>query len=170
MPAEILCMLMVTITRLPGGQFMKSIVRTLQCVGLLCMSVGGFSQPQSTEDWSRRDAFINPEKIGEQTKSSWEGGAWQHKGVSGSFRFVVTEHKPKRDKLYLQWIRESGELAYSLSVKELNMRPEYSLSSPVCDDEATCRSISVKATHYYEQSTREFKIDLNGLGKYRFAF
>lgn len=149
---------------------MKIFVKSLVCLLTFCVSVGGLAEPKSTGDWARRDAFVNPEKIGESIKSSWEGGVWRHEGISGSFRFLLTEYKSDRDKLYIQWVRENGEVAYSMSVKELNIRPEYALTMPTCTNESSCRLIMVSGTHYYEKNTRKFKIHLNGLGKYQFSF
>ncbi|MFL0802905.1 MAG: hypothetical protein K6L81_04265 [Agarilytica sp.] len=137
---------------------------------LFLVSMAGLAQPKSTEDWSRRDAFVNPEKLDERVLAEWAGGAWKHEGVTGSFKFLLTEYKEGRDKLYIQWILDDGETAYSMSVKELNIRPEYDLEMPKCVDGVDCRLLKVKAKHFYEETDREFKITLDGLGSYSFDF
>ncbi len=143
-------------------------------VALVCLSTlfwGGWlhAQPKSTEDWSRRSAFVNPEKANEKIIASWDGGQWQKEGIKGSFRFLLTEYKPRREKLYIQWITSSGEIAYSMSVVELNQRPEYDLAMPECLDD-NCRELHLDAHHYYENLDRQFNIRLDGLGSYTFSF
>ncbi len=142
---------------------------SLFCI-LSFISLAGITQPKSTEDWSRRDAFVNPEKLGESVLAEWVGGAWRHEGVTGSFKFLITEYKKGRDKLYIQWILDDGETAYSMSVKELNIRPEYDLVLPECTDGDSCRLLKIKAKHFYEGTDREFQIKLDGLGSYSFDF
>lgn len=139
-------------------------------VASLLTSVSALSQAKSTQDWSRRDAFIDPEKLNEKVLEQWQGGAWSQKALSGSFRFLITEFSPGREKLYLQWLMADGEIAYSLSVKELNVRPEYDLELPTCSDKDVCRNLNLKAQHYYEKTSREFEISLDAMGRYSFKF
>ncbi|MFL0799267.1 MAG: hypothetical protein K6L80_02350 [Agarilytica sp.] len=143
--------------------------RFLLCI-LFIASSAAIAQPKSTEDWSRRDAFVNLEKLDESIVAEWEGGAWKHEGVTGSFRFFLTEYKKGREKLYIQWVLDGGEAAYSMSVKELNIRPEYDLTLPECLDGDSCRLLKVNARHFYEETDREFQIKLDGLGSYSFDF
>ncbi|MFL0809292.1 MAG: hypothetical protein K6L76_02640 [Agarilytica sp.] len=124
----------------------------------------------STDEWNRRDAFVNPEAEGEKIIQEWRGGSWGIEGVEGHYRFIITRHSDGRDKLYLQWYLKNGDLAYSMSVKELNIQPEYSLSLPQCEDGAKCQKIKVVAKHYYESTRRTFRIRLDGLGRYLFSF
>lgn len=143
-------------------------LRVILVVASLMLSGAVLSQPKSTGDWSRRDAFVDPEALNEKIVAQWKGGKWSKKGLSGSFRFLVTEFAQGREKLYLQWLLADGEIAYSMSVKELNVRPEYDLELPRCDNAEVCRNLRVKARHYYEETLREFHITLDGLGHYSF--
>lgn len=143
-------------------------LRVILVVASLMLSGAVLSQAKSTGDWSRRDAFVDPEKLNEKIVAEWAGGKWSKKGLAGSFRFLVTEFVPGREKLYLQWLLADGEIAYSMSVKELNVRPEYDLELPRCDNTEVCRNLSIKARHYYEETSREFHITLDGLGHYSF--
>ncbi len=143
-------------------------LRVILVVASLMLSCTVLSQSASTGDLSRRDAFIDPKTLNEKVVAEWKGGKWSKKGLAGSFRFLVTEFAPGREKLYLQWLLSDGEVAYSLSVKELNVRPEYDLELPRCENTDVCRNLSVKAKHYYEETSREFHISLDGLGHYSF--
>ncbi len=148
---------------------MKKLLMTSVCVFIMLIGLPAHAQPKSTEDWSRRGAFVNPETANEKIVASWQGGEWKKEGITGSFRFVVTEYQPRREKLYIQWLTAGGETAYSMSVVELNARPEYDLSMPECLDEK-CLTLRVKAHHYYEDKPRQFSIVLDGLGSYAFSF
>ena len=139
-------------------------------VSVAAFSKGGRIEEASTDEWNRRDAFVNPEELGEKVLQDWRGGSWNIESVKGSYRFVITEHSKGRDKLYLQWYLANGELAYSMSVKELNIRPEYSLTLPQCEDGDRCQKLKVSAKHYFEENSREFRIHLDGLGSYQFSF
>jgi len=142
--------------------------RTIVCLFLLFLPLGLFAEPNRTSEWSRRDAFIEPESLNEKIVFEERGGRWQEKGLQGSYRFVITEFKTGKEKLYLQWVLGDEEIAYSLSVKELNMRPEYSLSMLRCEDDSDCQTIQIYATHYYERNNRLFRIHLQNLGRYMF--
>lgn len=134
----------------------------------LLLSTYVAAEKRATEDWNRREAFINPESLDEKIINSWEGGRWQEKGIDGSFRFIVTQFKVGQEKLYVQWVTSAGEIAYSLSVKEINVVPEYDIDLPRCVDGDDCREIIVNAKHYYEGLLRKFTIKLDGLGQYAF--
>lgn len=135
---------------------------------LIMFSACVAAEPKATEDWNRREAFIRPETLGEEVLNSWQGGRWQEKGIDGSFRFIITQFKAGQEKLYVQWLTSEGEIEYSLSVKEINVLPEYDIELPRCVDGDDCREVIVNAKHYYEGLQREFTIKLDGLGQYAF--
>lgn len=139
-------------------------------VSVPASSKDGRVEEASTDEWNRRDAFVNPEELGEKVLQEWRGGSWNIESVKGSYRFVITAHSEGRDKLYLQWYLANGELAYSMSVKELNIRPDYRLVLPQCEDGERCQKLKVSAKHYFEETYREFRIHLDGLGSYQFSF
>jgi len=124
-------------------------------------------EAKSTGDWDRRAEFVRPEAAEDKIIDSWSGGRWSEKGISGTFRFVIAEYKPGKEKLYVQWLTDN-EVAYSLSVKEINARPEYDLELPKCLDGDACQRVAISATHYYEKTTRVFNMSLQHLGSYIF--
>ncbi len=136
--------------------------------GVSVLSSSGFAQTHSTDDWARQEAFVNPRAIGEKEVESWEGGSWKEKGLRGSYRFIITQVKPGVEKLYVQWLVANKEIAYSMSIKEFNVRPEYDIQLPECKTD-NCSELSVKVVHAYEKSPQEFALTLQGLGKYVFT-
>jgi len=157
-------------------------------------STNGAAQPSyaeqgktQTQDWARRDQFVNPEEIGEAIVASWDGGRWAYRGVSGVYRFVITNAAVADDqsgenlltnKLYVQWMLETEpaseanpdavrEVSYSMSVRELNEFPVYQFSIPQCS--AGCEQARVIANHVYEQRESQFTLSFPNIGEYSFT-
>jgi|GEM_PF-2778926 hypothetical protein len=139
-----------------------------------------------TQDWARRDQFVNPEEIGETIVESWDGGSWEYQGVTGIYRFVITHATVADDqaganlqtnKLYVQWMLQTEpasdtnpeglrEVSYSMSVRELNEFPVYQFSIPQCSD--GCEQARVVANHVYEQRESQFTLSFPNIGEYNF--
>lgn len=137
-----------------------------------CVYAFGEVHIAKTDDWMRREAFVDPAVKGEDITRTWRGGEWQDRNIEGDFRFVITSVKPGVDKLYIQWWvnkPEGEELAYSLSVKEFNAHPEYGLTLPSCLDGDACRTVSVVAKHSYEETEQVFRLTFDKVGYYRFS-
>lgn len=135
---------------------------------VMVFSESVMAQNHSTEDWSGREAFVNPSELNEKEMQSWEGGSWQEEGLAGTYRFIITQVQPGKDKLYVQWLLGNKEIAYSMSIKELNVRPEYDIELPVCTSDS-CEKLFIEAKHLYEESRSEFILTLQGLGRYAFS-
>ncbi len=130
-------------------------------------STSVFAEPKTTAELLRGQLFIDPAKTGEVIVSSWEGGSWKEKGLAGKYRFQVTEAGNGANKLYIQWLKDDGEIAYSMSVRELNQRPEYSFNLPECKSDISCKTAELTATHSYEKHEQTFLLQFPNLGKYQ---
>lgn len=124
------------------------------------------AEPKTTAELLRGQLFIDPAKTGETIVEAWEGGNWKEKGLGGKYKFQITDAGNGANKLYVQWLKADGEVAYSMSVRELNQRPEYSFTLPLCKSDSSCQSIELRATHFYEKYDQTFLFSFPSLGKY----
>ena len=123
----------------------------------------------STEDWERREIIKKPDLSVETVVSSQVLGAWSSDGFSGPVRFVITHSGGKTNRLYVQWLESTeidAEVAYSISIREFNVFPEFELSLPVCGD-AECNVSTISAKHVFEGVEQKFLLTLTSLGRYK---
>ena len=128
----------------------------------------------NTDDTERKAATVIPEETGEQIVYQWQGGNWRYEGVRGNYRLVITESPSEQaalssNKLYIQWwVTADGkqELAYSVSVRELNQSPMFKFAEVQCGNDY-CSRLRVDANHVYEEYEQVFSFELEQLGKYR---
>jgi hypothetical protein len=140
--------------------------KMLTTSALLMAAAFSFAQPvSSTEDWERREIFVDESDL-QNIKSTLEQGSWSNDGFSGDLKFLLSEESSGANKLYVQWVNnEDGEVAYTVSVREFNILPEYQLKELEClsDD---CNLTKIEATHVYEEVDQTFVLNLVGLGRY----
>lgn len=128
-----------------------------------------FAEPKTTAELLRGQLFVDPEKTEESIVETWKGGAWKEKGLSGSYRFITTKAGNGANKLYVQWINAEGETAYSMSIRELNERPEYQFVLPDCAGNVNCNTVVLNVQHTYEKHKQKFVLEFPKLGKYKLA-
>jgi len=140
--------------------------KALIASGLAIFSCCALAQPVSTtEDWERREILVESGEI-VNIQQVLNKGRWTNDGFDGPLKFLITEESNGTNKLYVQWIEEeSGEIAYTVSVREFNSLPEFSLGLPTClTDDCTVSKIS--AVHVYEEVPQTFVLNLVALGRY----
>ena len=122
--------------------------------------------------WDRLLEFEYPRE-NDTVTGSWEIGRWQELGVGGVYRLLLTESSKKTNKIYIQWMFENDgelEIAYSLSVREINELGEYSIVVSQCWLDGLCESSGVFVTHNYENTSFGMRVHENGLGHYLLTF
>lgn len=122
--------------------------------------------------WDRLLEFEYPRED-DVVLESWDVGPWQEPGVGGVYRLLLTESSNKANRMYMQWVFETNgkqEIAYSLSIRELNQLGEYSILPSKCPLNDSCESSDVIVRHKYEDTSFGVSVHENGLGHYRLVF
>lgn len=122
--------------------------------------------------WDRLLEFEYPRED-DVVLESWGVGPWQEPGVGGVYRLLLAESSNKINRMYIQWMFETNgkqEIAYSLSIRELNELGEYSIVPSECSLNGSCESSDVIVKHTYEGTSFGVSVHENGLGHYRLAF
>ena len=138
----------------------------LACFSVISIlsSVGNTAPVSSTEDWERREILVDENSLA-NIQLSVEQGRWSNDGFKGALNYVITSHSNGANKLYVQWLNEEGEVAYTVSIREFNIAPEYKLELPVCLSN-DCNLSKIEAEHVYEEVEQTFVLNLVGLGRY----
>ena len=122
--------------------------------------------------WDRLLEFDYPGE-GDVVIESWDVGRWQEPGVGGVYRLLLTESSNKANRMYIQWMFETDgqlEIAYSLSIREVNELGEYSIVPFYCSLNDLCEPVGVLVKHRYEETSFGLSVHENSLGHYRLAF
>ncbi len=135
----------------------------------VCVATFAIASPISTEDWERREILRVPDESREQIIKSEILGTWSSEGFQGPLRFVVTKELGEANRLYVQWLESTElgvEIAYSVSIREFNVHPEFKIELPKCVD-SDCTQSMVAATHVFEERAQTFLLTLTSLGRYK---
>lgn len=122
--------------------------------------------------WDRLLGFEHPSEE-DVVVESWAIGHWQEPGIGGEYSLLLTESDNAENRMYIQWMFEidgKQEIAYSLSIRELNELGEYSIVPSRCLLNEVCDHSSVIVKHKYENISFGLNIHENGLGHYRLTF
>lgn len=122
--------------------------------------------------WDRFLEFEHPSED-DVVVDSWTIGRWQEPGVGGVYSLLLTESNNAENKMYIQWMFEADgkqEIAYSLSIREVNELGEYSIVPSGCLLRDSCDYSSVIVKHKYENISFGLIVHERGLGHYRLTF
>ena len=151
---------------------MKKLQGHLGVLLALCISAPSFSDDSlpvvSTEDWERREILVDPTETDEKIIDAAVLGEWKDSGFAGTLKYLVAEGRYGTNKLFVQWLDENSEIAYSVSIREFNIQPEYAFALPSCVDKE-CNSTLINAVHVYEEKEQSFILHLTALGRYKMA-
>ncbi len=144
--------------------------RRILIAGITCLSclmaTPVISTPvSSTEDWERREILVDASELPD-IELVLDKGRWSNDGFTGELKYLLSKEPNGANKIFIQWLSdEDGSVAYTVSVREFNIAPEYKLELPEClsDD---CTLSKIKATHVYEDVSQTFVLNLVGLGRY----
>lgn len=144
----------------------KIIYKKLLILGVLFCSLSVNASPvSSTEDWERREVFVDESAL-MNIDSVLDKGSWSSDGQTGKLKFLLSKEASGANKLYVQWLSEEDDsVAYTVSVREFNIAPEYALELPACLNDV-CTLSKIQATHVYEETNQIFVLNLIGLGRY----